>query len=57
MVLGRWNGACSRGEEFRESYRYTNRNGETVWVDTVARPVLGKGDNSSGYVGVVQDVY
>ena len=55
-VLGRWNGACWRGEEFRESYRYANRKGETVWVDTVARPVLGKGDNSGGYVGVVQDV-
>jgi len=55
-VLARWNEACSRGEEFRESYRYTNRMGESVWVDTVARPALGKGNNSGGYVGVVQDV-
>jgi len=55
-VLARWKEACSCGEEFRESYRYTNRNGETVWVDTVARPALGKGNNFGGYVGVVQDV-
>ena len=55
-VLARWNEACSRGEEFRESYRYSNRKGETVWVDSVARPALGKGNNSGGYVGVVQDV-
>jgi len=55
-VLARWNEACSCGEEFRESYRYSNLKGETVCVDTVARPVLGKGDRSGGYVGVVQDV-
>ena len=55
-VVRAWIAAVSRGEEFRGSYRYLNRNRETVWVEAVARPVLGPGNNSGGYVGVVQDV-
>src|SRR5262249_52483454 len=56
MILGRWAKACAHGEEFRGSYRYVSKSGQTVWVETVARPVLGPGNNSGGYVGVVQDV-
>src|SRR5262249_17527184 len=55
-VVNAWAKASSRGEEFRGSYRYLNRSGATVWVETVASPVLGAGNNSGGYVGVVQDV-
>ncbi len=55
-VIHAWTAAVSKGEEFRGSYRYLNRNGQTVWVETVARPVLGPGNSSAGYVGVVQDV-
>ena len=55
-VVRAWTTAVSRGDEFRGSYRYSNRTGETVWVETVARPVLGAGNSSGGYVGVVQDV-
>jgi two-component system, sensor histidine kinase and response regulator len=55
-ILDRWSEACAREEEFRASFRYVDREGQTVWVDTVARPVLGNGGSSGGFVGVVQDV-
>ncbi|HWZ98546.1 MAG TPA: PAS domain S-box protein [Candidatus Dormibacteraeota bacterium] len=56
LILARWKETCERGKEFRGSYRYVDRQGQTVWVETVARPTLGQGNNSGGYVGIVQDV-
>ncbi|MBS1841420.1 MAG: PAS domain S-box protein [Acidobacteria bacterium] len=55
-ILPLWLDTCKRGAEFSASYRYVNRNSQTVWVETIARPVLGQGNNTGGYVGIVQDV-
>ena len=55
-IVNGWLVAAHRGEEYRGSFRFRNRDGKTVWVEAFARPVAGPGDPSGGYVGVVQDV-
>src|SRR5215475_13398722 len=56
QITNRWKKVVESGGEFLGSFRYLSLAGETVWVETVARPVLGIGNSSGGYVGVVQDV-
>ncbi|GAC1631559.1 MAG: response regulator [Candidatus Acidiferrum sp.] len=55
-IVNDWLHAAARGDEYRGGLRYRSRRGETVWVEVFATPVAGIGDQSGGYVGVVQDV-
>jgi PAS domain S-box-containing protein len=51
-----WKETASRGDVFQWSFRYVGPNEQVVWVDSLARPVIGVDKKSQGYVGVVQDV-
>ncbi|HLK04599.1 MAG TPA: PAS domain S-box protein [Candidatus Acidoferrum sp.] len=55
-VVARWKDTVARRDEFREGYRYRDREGGTVWVEAIARPVLGTDNKAAGYVGIIQDV-
>jgi two-component system sensor histidine kinase/response regulator len=48
--------ALANKEDYAVSYRYLNRDGRTVWVDTVAKRFTKKDGDKHGYVVVIQDV-
>lgn len=48
--------AIANGEDYAMSYRYLNRDGRTVWADTVAKGFHQNDGTEHGYVVVVQDV-
>jgi two-component system, sensor histidine kinase and response regulator len=55
-VSDAWANAFQQRIRFTESYRYVNRDGRTLWVETIAQPTFDHRGSFEGYVGVVQDV-
>ncbi len=55
-VQSTWREAARRGGEYVDQHRYLNRNGDTLWVEAHAGPILGADGRPQGFVGVVQDI-
>jgi len=55
-VLEDWLAAAASRNLFSNNFRYIGKAGNIVRVDVVARAISPTGDNSRGYIGIVQDV-
>ena len=55
-VFSKWAEAVRTRTEFKEEYRFINREGNTVWVVAEAREEEGSDGEFSGYVGTLYDI-
>ncbi|HKQ32451.1 MAG TPA: PAS domain S-box protein, partial [Thermodesulfobacteriota bacterium] len=55
-VFSTWMEAVRTRSEFKEEYRFVNREGKTVWVIAEAREERGIGGEFKGYVGTLTDI-
>ncbi len=55
-ALSAWQEAAGRGSQYVHTHRYVNRNGETLWVEALAKPIPGPDGCPQGFVGVVADI-
>ena len=55
-VASRWIEAVRARQEFKEEYRFINREGSSVWVIAQAQEELGPQGEFKGYVGTLTDI-
>ena len=55
-VSEKWRNRTSLDQWYASSHRYLSRDGATVDVEVLAKPLFGAAGAPQGYVGVVQDV-
>ena len=55
-VFAQWAASVTRGDDFAMEFRFTPREGEPVWVSSLASPLRSDADVVIGYVGTVTDI-
>lgn len=55
-VVAQWRDAVTHGAAFEAEFRYRRSNGEIVWVDGAANPLIDASGAVSGYLGVSFDI-
>lgn len=55
-VTSLWENCVAAGELYQSKHRYLARDGQTLWVESAARPLNDVRGKLQGYVGMMQDV-